>query len=91
VSNLPSDVSSNSPSLSPLRLTEWTSCGGCAAKWGATLALFITINIGIGGFFSWILVGFILFPFLIIIFELPENHPHFQVEDSSQGALNDGK
>jgi len=37
VSNLPSDVSSNSPSLSPLRLTEWTSCGGCAAKWGATL------------------------------------------------------
>jgi len=37
VSNLPSNVSSNSPSLSPLRLTEWTSCGGCAAKWGATL------------------------------------------------------
>lgn len=28
---------SNSPSLEPLRLTEWTSCGGCAAKWGATL------------------------------------------------------
>lgn len=27
----------NSPSLSPLRLTEWTSCGGCAAKWGASL------------------------------------------------------
>lgn len=21
----------------PVRLTEWTSCGGCAAKWGATL------------------------------------------------------
>ncbi len=21
----------------PLRLTEWTSCGGCAAKWGASL------------------------------------------------------
>jgi selenide,water dikinase len=21
----------------PIRLTEWTSCGGCAAKWGATL------------------------------------------------------
>ncbi|HEX3089238.1 MAG TPA: hypothetical protein VHQ23_11320, partial [Ilumatobacteraceae bacterium] len=20
-----------------LRLTEWTSCGGCAAKWGAAL------------------------------------------------------
>lgn len=28
---------SNLPSISPLRLTEWTSCGGCAAKWGATL------------------------------------------------------
>lgn len=26
-----------SPSASPLRLTEWTSCGGCAAKWGASL------------------------------------------------------
>lgn len=26
-----------SPSVSPLRLTEWTSCGGCAAKWGASL------------------------------------------------------
>jgi len=23
--------------LSGLRLTEWTSCGGCAAKWGASL------------------------------------------------------
>ncbi|MGA0885084.1 MAG: selenide, water dikinase SelD [Ilumatobacteraceae bacterium] len=23
--------------LSSLRLTEWTSCGGCAAKWGASL------------------------------------------------------
>ena len=22
-------------SLQPVRLTEWTSCGGCAAKWGA--------------------------------------------------------
>jgi len=33
VSNSPS----NTPSIAPLRLTEWTSCGGCAAKWGATL------------------------------------------------------
>ena len=24
-------------SLDDLRLTEWTSCGGCAAKWGASL------------------------------------------------------
>lgn len=23
--------------LDPLRLTEWTSCGGCAAKWGASV------------------------------------------------------
>ncbi|MED5297602.1 MAG: selenide, water dikinase SelD, partial [Actinomycetota bacterium] len=23
--------------LSAVRLTEWTSCGGCAAKWGASL------------------------------------------------------
>jgi len=62
-----------------------------ATKWGALLAIFITVNIGIGGFFSWILVGFILFPFLIIFFELPKNHPHFQVEDSSQGAFYDRK
>ena len=33
-----SETTSNaSPSLSPLKLTEWTSCGGCAAKWGANL------------------------------------------------------
>ena len=37
MSNESSNVPSNSPSISPLRLTEWTSCGGCAAKWGATL------------------------------------------------------
>ena len=24
------------PTGSPLRLTEWTSCGGCAAKWGGS-------------------------------------------------------
>ncbi|HSL57524.1 MAG TPA: selenide, water dikinase SelD [Acidimicrobiales bacterium] len=24
-------------SIEPIRLTEWTSCGGCAAKWGASL------------------------------------------------------
>jgi selenide, water dikinase len=24
------------PDLTDLRLTEWTSCGGCAAKWGAS-------------------------------------------------------
>ena len=30
-------VNNATPSLSPLKLTEWTSCGGCAAKWGANL------------------------------------------------------
>ncbi len=25
------------PAVDTLRLTEWTSCGGCAAKWGAAL------------------------------------------------------
>lgn len=25
------------PQSAPLKLTEWTSCGGCAAKWGASL------------------------------------------------------
>jgi uncharacterized membrane protein YphA (DoxX/SURF4 family) len=59
------------------------------AKWGAVLAIFITINIGLGGFFSWILVGFILFPFVVIFFEHPENHPHFQVEGSTQGDIHD--
>lgn len=41
-----SDPDTNSVTLGPakisadfgdLKLTEWTSCGGCAAKWGATL------------------------------------------------------
>jgi len=27
----------DTPSLDEMRLTEWTSCGGCAAKWGASL------------------------------------------------------
>src|SRR5262245_49813279 len=27
----------SSPDTASLRLTEWTSCGGCAAKWGAAL------------------------------------------------------
>src|SRR5438128_11113395 len=27
----------SAPALENLRLTEWTSCGGCAAKWGAAL------------------------------------------------------
>ncbi len=27
----------NAPKSLPLKLTQWTSCGGCAAKWGASL------------------------------------------------------
>ena len=30
-------VAIESPSTTPIRLTEWTTCGGCAAKWGASL------------------------------------------------------
>jgi selenide,water dikinase len=30
-------VTSTAHDFSDLRLTEWTSCGGCAAKWGASL------------------------------------------------------
>ena len=36
-STAPSIAHSAAPSLSPLKLTEWTACGGCAAKWGANL------------------------------------------------------
>jgi selenide, water dikinase len=32
---LPSDAATDP--FADLRLTEWTSCGGCAAKWGASL------------------------------------------------------
>lgn len=31
------DVTPDAPALEGLKLTEWTSCGGCAAKWGAAL------------------------------------------------------
>ena len=41
-------------------------------KWASVLALFITINIAIGGFFSWILVGFIVVPLLVFFASEPE-------------------
>ena len=44
-----------------------------AVKFGAVLAIFITVNIGLGGFFSWILMGFILFPFLLLKDVEPES------------------
>ena len=33
----PETVEPTSDPFADLRLTEWTSCGGCAAKWGASL------------------------------------------------------
>ena len=42
-------------------------------KWASLLALFITINIAIGGFFSWILVGFIAVPLFVLFTSKPEN------------------
>ena len=32
-----------------LRLTEWTSCGGCAAKWGAALLKDLVAEFPAGG------------------------------------------
>jgi selenide,water dikinase len=41
-----------------IRLTEWTSCGGCAAKWGASpLAALVRSLAGDGGVDSSLLVG----------------------------------
>lgn len=34
---VPDAVERGDPDLAEMRLTEWTSCGGCAAKWGASL------------------------------------------------------
>lgn len=34
---------------SEIRLTEWTSCGGCAAKWGAALLADLVRDIGVSG------------------------------------------
>ena len=36
------------PNLSPLKLTEWTSCGGCAAKWGADLLKDLVGELAVG-------------------------------------------
>ncbi len=35
LASAPAPASAPSPQTDDLRLTEWTSCGGCAAKWGA--------------------------------------------------------
>jgi selenide,water dikinase len=44
--------------MSDLRLTEWTSCGGCAAKWGGgPLAELLRSLPGAGGAASELLVG----------------------------------
>lgn len=39
-----------------IKLTEWTSCGGCAAKWGASLLADLVADLP-GGFDSSVLVG----------------------------------
>lgn len=39
-----------------IRLTEWTSCGGCAAKWGASLLTELVADLPVG-FDSSVLVG----------------------------------
>jgi len=42
------DPSLTDPRLTDLRLTEWTSCGGCAAKWGASLLADLVRELPIG-------------------------------------------
>jgi selenide,water dikinase len=44
--------------VADIRLTEWTSCGGCAAKWGASpLAALVRSLAGVGEVDSSLLVG----------------------------------
>jgi selenide,water dikinase len=45
------------PVDSPVRLTELTSCGGCAAKWGASLLGDLLSAVGDGGSGAGLLVG----------------------------------
>lgn len=45
------------PGLHPLRLTEWTSCGGCAAKWGAVPLSGLVQALAAGGADPSLLVG----------------------------------
>jgi len=43
--------------MSPLRLTEWTSCGGCAAKWGAMPLRGLVAQLAAAGPAAELLVG----------------------------------
>lgn len=45
-----------SSSAHPIKLTEWTSCGGCAAKWGASLLADMVAQLPVG-FDTSLLVG----------------------------------
>src|SRR5688572_25236969 len=45
------------PSTTPLRLTEWTTCGGCAAKWGAMPLRGLVAQLGAAGSPADLLVG----------------------------------
>lgn len=46
-----------SASTSPVRLTEWTTCGGCAAKWGARPLRSLVAGMAAGGAPPELLVG----------------------------------
>jgi selenide,water dikinase len=43
--------------VTALRLTEWTSCGGCAAKWGAAPLGALVRELAAGSGASELLVG----------------------------------
>lgn len=45
------------PATVPLRLTEWTTCGGCAAKWGAMPLRGLVAQIAASGSSTDLLVG----------------------------------
>lgn len=61
-----------------------------AVKFGALVAIFITVNIGLGGFFSWILMGFILFPFLLLKYPTHDSLQNpIQTDKVTQGVHDD--
>ncbi|HYI62833.1 MAG TPA: selenide, water dikinase SelD [Acidimicrobiales bacterium] len=45
------------PAVSPVRLTEWTTCGGCAAKWGAAPLRALVAGLGDGAAADPLLIG----------------------------------
>jgi selenide,water dikinase len=51
------DTTGPAPADGTIRLTEWTSCGGCAAKWGASLLTSLVDHVGRGAGPSDLLIG----------------------------------